>query len=404
VSGPPPAAAPGRSDGDAYPYWRLSSFYGFYFALLGAWLPFWPLYLQELGYGAAAIGALVGIMQVTKVVAPSIWGWLADRSGARLRVIRAGGLAALLVFLCIFAIEPAAARGGFIPLALIIVGYSFFWNAVLAQFEVVTLAHLGRRFRRYSLVRVWGSVGFIAAVAGLGFAFDRIALHWLPVVVAMLLAGMWLSTLSVGEAVRDGRAQAPAAGPLRDVLRRPEVVAFFAACFLLQFSHGPYYTFLSLYLELHGYSRGETGLLWSLGVVAEVVLFLMMHWLLARFSLRQILLASLALTALRWLLIGAWVDVLPLLLIAQCLHAASFASYHAAAVELVRRLFAGGHEGQGMALYSGISYGAGAATGALASGLLWSVNPVAAFALATLAALLAVAVGWRWIRLAPEPA
>ena len=139
--------------------------------------------------------------------------------------------------------------------------------------------------------------------------------------------------------------------------------------FLLQFSHGPYYTFLSVYLEMHGYSRGQTGLLWSLGVVAEVVLFLVMHRLLARFTLRQILLASLALTALRWLLIGAWVDVLPLLIFAQCLHAASFASYHAAAVELVRTLFAGGNEGQGMALYSGISYGAGAASGALVSGL-----------------------------------
>ena len=392
------AVAGGSGHGERYPYWRLSSFYAFYFALLGAWLPFWPLYLKELGYGAAAIGALVGTMQLTKVVAPSVWGWLADRSGARLRVIRAGGLAALLAFLCIFLIDPAAAQGGFVPLALIIVGYSFFWNAVLAQFEVVTLAHLGARYRRYSLVRVWGSVGFIAAVAGLGFAFDRIALHWLPAVVAALLAGMWFSTLSVGEATASVRGAAKAAMPLGRLLRRPAVMAFFAACFLLQFSHGPYYTFLSVYLEMHGYSRGPTGLLWSLGVVAEVVLFLVMHRLLARFTLRQILLASLALTALRWLLIGAWVDVLPLLIFAQCLHAASFASYHAAAVELVRTLFAGGNEGQGMALYSGISYGAGAASGALVSGLLWTVNPAFAFASATLASALAVVIGWRWLR------
>lgn len=396
------AVAGGSGQGEHYPYWRLSSFYTFYFALLGAWLPFWPLYLKELGYGAAAIGALVGTMQLTKVVAPSVWGWLADRTGARLWVIRAGGLAALLAFLCIFLIDPAAASGGFVPLALIIVGYSFFWNAVLAQFEVVTLAHLGSRYRRYSLVRVWGSVGFIAAVAGLGFAFDRIDLHWLPVVVALMLAGMWCSTLSVGEAKGGGRGAAKNAAPLGQLLRRPEVAAFFAACFLLQFSHGPYYTFLSVYLEMNGYSRGQSGLLWSLGVVAEVVLFLVMHRLLARFSLRHILLASLALTALRWLLIGAWVEVLPLLIFAQCLHAASFASYHAAAVELVRRLFTGGREGQGMALYSGISYGAGAASGALVSGLLWAVDPVAAFMAAALAAALAVVIGWRWLRL-PEP-
>ncbi len=375
----------------AVPYWRLSSFYFFYFALLGAWLPFWPLYLRDLGYSATAIGLLAGVMQATKVVAPNLWGWLADRSGARLRIIRCGAFAAMLIFAGIFL------HNSVIWLTLIVAGYSFFWNAVHAQFEVITLAHLRERVQRYSLVRVWGSIGFIVAVICLGFLFDRIALRTLPWILLLLLAGIWLSTLTIVEPAVTPSTEPRVRGALRAILRQPIVIAFFTVNFLLQISHGPYYTFFSVYLENHHYSRSETGLLWSLGVVAEVLMFLCMHRLLEKFSLRSMMLASLALTALRWLLIAFYVQALPILLFAQCLHAVTFASQHATAIEMVRRLFAGGHEGQGMALYSGVCYGGGAAVGAIGSGLLWSISPVATFVIAAAAALLALLIAWIWI-------
>jgi PPP family 3-phenylpropionic acid transporter len=377
--------------GGVEPYWRLSAFYGVYFALVGIWMSFWPLYLKELGLGAAAIGAVIAIQHATKILAPSLWGWLADRSGQRMPVIRAGALGALLVFLLLFW------RSDPLALTLIMVGYTFFWNAVLAQFEVVTLAHLGSRHQRYSLVRVWGSIGFIAVVAGLGYLFDLVSLQWLPSMMVALLVALLVVSLSVREAppvVREGGQREP----LARLLAKPAVIAFFAVCLLLQLAHGPYYTFFSIFLEQHGYSRTETGLLWSLGVVAEVLMFLVMYRLLQRFGVRAILLASLALAVVRWLLIGCFVDNLPLLLFAQLLHAATFASYHACAVDTVRRLFAGGHEGQGMALYSGLSYGAGGALGAVTSGLLWSFSPLLTFALASLASLLALGIAWYWLR------
>lgn len=376
----------------AVPYWRLSLFYAAYFSLIGIWMSFWPLYLKELGLGAVLIGLVTGIQHGTKIVAPSLWGWLADRSGRRMGVIRAGSLIAFVILLGLLWRQD-------VPwLIAVVVGYTFFWNAVLAQFEVVTLGHLGSQHQRYSLVRVWGSVGFIATVTGLGFLFDYLSLRWVPWLMVVLTGLLWLGTLSVSERAPVAPREV-ARTPLRQVLLRPEVIAFFAVCFLLQFSHGPYYTFFSLFLEQHGYSRTETGLLWSLGVVAEVGLFLVMHRLLARFGTALILLASLALTVLRWLLIGWFVDSLALLLFAQCLHAASFASYHACAVDMVRRLFVGGHEGQGMALYSGLSYGAGGAAGAVASGLLWSWSESVTFTVAAAAALLALVVAWRWLRI-----
>lgn len=374
----------------AVPYWRISSFYFFYFAMLGAWLPFWPLYLRELGHGAAAIGTLAGILQGTKIIAPNIWGWLADRSGQRVRVIRLGAFAAIAIFSAIFL------RHDFAALVLIVAGYSFFWNAVHAQFEVVAIAHLREQFNRYSLLRVWGSIGFICAVAGLGFYFDHHSVLQLPIVIFALLFGIWCASLVVAEPELQRVVAVRPRGSLRELLRQPALIAFLFSCFLLQLSHGPYYTFFSVYLEANGYGRTQTGLLWSFAVVAEVVIFLCMPRLLSRFSLRSILLASLLLAALRWVLIAWLVGYLPLLLFAQCLHAASFASHHATAIEIIRRLFHA-HPGQGMAMYSGFSYGAGAAGGALLSGVFWSISPVATFVGAASIALLAAALVWRFV-------
>jgi PPP family 3-phenylpropionic acid transporter len=372
------------------PYWRISSFYFFYFAMLGAWLPFWPLYLREIGYDAAAIGVLAGILQGTKIIAPNIWGWLADRSGQRVRIIRLGAFAAPVIFSLIFL------RRDFAALIGIVAGYSFFWNAVHAQFEVVALGHLRERVHRYSLLRVWGSIGFIGAVAGLGFYFDRHSIQDLPVFIFLLLAGIWCASLLVAEPEMRGKKIARERGSLRKLMREPALIAFMCSCFLLQLSHGPYYTFFSVYLEAHGYARAQTGLLWSFAVAAEVIIFLCMPQLLSRFNLRSILLASLLLAALRWLLIAWLVDCLPALLFAQCLHAASFASHHAAAIEIVRRLFRS-HPGQGMAMYSGFSYGAGAAGGAILSGMFWSLSPRATFIGAALIALAAASLIWRFV-------
>ena len=121
---------------DALPYWRLSSFYFFYFAVLGAMVPYWSLYLNNIGFNARDIGLLMAVIQATRIVAPNIWGWLADRSGQRLRVIRWGSFLAFVSFLLIFKNQS------FVGLALATSLYTFFWNAVMAQFEVITLSHL----------------------------------------------------------------------------------------------------------------------------------------------------------------------------------------------------------------------------------------------------------------------
>ena len=148
------------------PYWRLSSFYLFYFALLGATAPFLALYFDHLGFSSARIGELVAIPMLMRCVAPNLWGWLGDYTGQRLLIVRVGALCTLLSFALIFVSKSYA------WLALVMALHAFFWHAVLPQFEVITFAHLREQPERYSQIRLWGSAGFILTVVILGRVFE----------------------------------------------------------------------------------------------------------------------------------------------------------------------------------------------------------------------------------------
>lgn len=377
------------------PYWRLSSFYFFYFCLLGGTAPFLALYFHHLGFSAARIGELVAIPMLMRCIAPNLWGWLGDRSGQRLAIVRFGAVCTALCFAGIFLGHSYA------WLALVMAGHAFFWHAVLPQFEVITLAHLSGRTERYSRIRLWGSIGFICTVVGLGWLFERASLDAYPLALLAIMLGIIGASWWVPNAQPPARHDEARAGGFLQQLRSPGVLAFYLCVCLMQLSHGPYYTFLTLHLEALGYSRGLIGQLWALGVVAEVLLFLIMPRLLQRFSLRQVLVASFLLAALRWLLLGTLAGHLPVLLFAQMLHAATFGSFHAAAIDFVQRSFQARQQGQGQALYAALA-GTGGALGALYSGYSWgSLGPAWTFAIASLAALAAAFI--IWTRLNEDP-
>lgn len=373
------------------PYWRLSSFYLFYFASLGALLPYWALYLDTLGFAPAAIGELMAALMATKIVAPNVWGWIADHTGRHMPVVRLASAASMIAFAGVFLGD------GYPWLMAVMLVFSFFWNAALPQLETTTLRHLGERTHRYSIVRLWGSVGFILTVAVVGEVMEARGPAIVPVAVLGLMAGIWLSSLWVPAAeAPDLTVEHP---PIASILRRPQVLGLLAVCFLMQASHGPYYTFFTIYLGEHRYSSGVIGQLWALGVIAEVGIFLVMHRLVPRFGLRGLLLSSLVLTVLRWLLIGLFVDTSAVVVAAQLLHAASFGVYHATAIQLIYGFFRGRQQGRGQALYSSMSFGAGGAVGSLYSGYMWvSAGPAWTYGVAAVLAALAWLVAWRWIR------
>lgn len=345
------------------PYWRLSSFYFFYFAFVGVMAPYWPLYLRELQLSALQIGVLMSLLQVMRIFAPNVWGHLADRTGQRIRIVQAGSLLSLIFFTLVFWTDGF--WGLFLTMALV----GFFWSASLPLVEANTLSHLGERAHHYGRIRLWGSIGFIVVAVGVGTALDHATVRLLPWVILTLLLGIVATVRFMPEAVAPH--QGPGGAPLRDILRRPEVIGLFVAAVLMAAAHGPYYTFFTVHLVNAGYSKTDTGWLWALGVLVEVAVFVFMPRIFKRVSAERVLLVSLLAGMLRFLLIGWAVGSLALLLVAQVLHALTFGAYHAAAMALVHRAFKGRVQARGQALYNSIAFGIGGSAGSLYSGICW---------------------------------
>lgn len=374
-----------------FPYLRLSGFYLFYFATLGVLIPYWSPYLESLGFSIMEIGELTAILAATKVVAPNIWGWWADRRGEHLGIVRFASLASIVAFAGVFLVS------GYWWMALVIALFSFFWNASLPQFEAVTLNHLGASVERYSSIRLWGSVGFIVTVAALGPLLEWQGMWLVPVALMVLMAGIWLSSLAV-PMVPDPEHDHPHI-PLRSVLGRPVVVALLLVAFLNQAAHGTYYTFFTLYLEAFGHDKGVIGMIWALSVGAEVAVFTLMARWIPRFGERNLLLISLLIGALRWLLTALFPHSLELMFLVQMLHAASFGVIHAVSIHMVHDLFRGKLQGRGQALYSSVSFGVGGVVGSLLGGIVWAQLGVEMiFLFSALLTVVALVISWYWIR------
>jgi len=371
------------------PYWRLSGFYFFYFAVLGTLIPYWGLYLKSLGFDALAIGQLMAIPMATKIIAPNIWGWIGDRYGHRMKIVQLASFISMLIFTLIFVVQ------GFWMLALAMVLFSFFWNASLPQFEVITLHYLGEKVKQYSRVRLWGSIGFILSVLLLGWLIDRYGIVIVPYAIFFVYVAIWLSSLTVADVNIEHHDDID--GSILNVLKKPAVIAFFTAVFLMQFGHGAYYAFYSIYMEEQGYSKALIGQLWAIGVIAEVVVFIYMHHLLQRIGANVVLMLSLLFAGVRWLLIGWFADSLFMLLIAQTFHAASFGTFHAAAIHFVHQAFKGRHQGRGQALYSSLSFGLGGALGSLLAGSLWdTAGPLMTYGISAIVSFIGAYVIWQW--------
>ena len=348
----------------AVPLRRLGGFYFFYFAYLGTFAPFFSLYLEGLGLTAFDIGVVMALPQVTRIIAPHLWSTIADRSSRPVRVVRLTGLAGTVVFMGIFAGTQLAL------IVAVIFAMTFFWSAALPLMEATTLTHLGDETARYGPVRVWGSIGFIAAVIAVGHLLDHVALAAVPVLVLAMMIGMLACAFLVPEAPAVQHAGETTLGR---VLFRPEVMALIAAGACMSAAHGPYYTFFSIHLVGEGYSKAATGWLWALGVACEIGIFAWMPRLFRAYALRTILIASFALAVVRFLMIGWLAQSFVALLIAQALHAATFGAFHAASIGYVHRLFKGKLQSRGQAIYGSVAFGVGGACGGLASGYAWDL-------------------------------
>jgi MFS transporter, PPP family, 3-phenylpropionic acid transporter len=341
-------------------HFNLSRFYFVYYFFVGAFVPYWGLYLQSESFSAADIGILMSLFQISRIFAPNLWGWLADHTKQRVKWIRLTAALGLLGFVAVFWAHS------FFWLFFVMAALSLFTSSTLPLSESLTLAHLATTNGHYSKIRMWGSLGFIFAAVILGFAIDAQgikSLLWFLLAVQIILFGL---TFKLPEAVIAPHENDHFS--IWQVVKNPAVIALLIGCALMVTAHGVLYNFYSIYLAEHGYSKGMIGLLWSVGVICEIGIFMLMPKIMARFSLKNILLTSLALAVVRFSILGVAVDNIVLLLIAQSLHAATFGSFHAASVEVITQFFNGRHQARGQAIYNSVAYGVGGSIGGLSGG------------------------------------
>jgi len=373
-------------------HWRLSRFYFFYYFFVGSFVPYWGIYLQSQNFSPASIGILLSLFQISRIVAPNFWGWLADHTGHRVKWIKLTSLLGLIGFVGVFWAK------GFFWIFLIMSALSLFTSSTLPLAESLTLAHLATTDGHYSRIRLWGSIGFIVASLLLGYLIDLQGINILlwALLVAQAIIFYLSNTIPETQKIHHEKKDLS----IWKIIKTPSVVALLIGCTLMVSAHGVLYNFYLIYLKEHGYSGGTIGLLWAVGVICEILIFMMMPKILRRYSLKAILLMSLFLGVIRFILIGASPDHLYLLLIAQTFHAATFGSFHAASIEVIAYYFKGRNQARGQAIYNSVAYGIGGTVGGLGGGyLIQYLGGQIGFTVAAISPLIGFFVIWFELKL-----
>ncbi len=361
--------------------------YLLYFGQLGVLVPYLGIFLDGRGYSSAQIGELFAIITLARILGPSLWANIADKTGRTLRVLQLGSILTVVSFATIFW------QHTFWGLAFSFGLMMMFWTAVLPQLEVITMQSVKAAGSSYGAIRLWGSIGFILLTIAVGKALDYFTTD-IPIYASMLtLSALMISTFFLHQPNSERAAGEPS-GAFWKVIKQPAFLTFILSATLLQVSFGTYYGFFSLYMRDLGYSGQQTGLLIALGVVAEVVIFLFAQRLLVRYSVRGLLMLCGVLTAIRWYALGAWGDSDVVVIISQLLHAFSFGLTHAASVHFIHHQLPARFHSRGQAVYISVAFGFGGALGNYISGQIWQqgVHAYQSFTFSALAALLSALV------------
>ncbi len=327
-------------------------------------MPFLGIFLDYRDFNSRQIGEILAIVTASKVIGPSLWAMLADKTGKQLSIIRLGAFLAAISFMVLAFVD------GYLLISTFLAIFTLFWAAILPQMEVMTQNTIRRSPKIYARIRLWGSLGFIAlAVVGgeIIAVFTPQAFIYLGVSILLFL---WLTTLWLKQPKIKASAIVKQSSLVSKLLTVRFAIFFISGIFL-QISFAPYYGFFALYLRDLGYPSYAVGLLIGLGVVAEIFIFIYAGNIFKYFHVKAVLAFSILATALRWFVVAQYGDVFILLALSQVLHAASFGLNHTASILFLQQYFDNNQQSRAQAVYVGGVYGIGGAIGAFAAGIYW---------------------------------
>jgi PPP family 3-phenylpropionic acid transporter len=364
-------------------FMRLSTNYFWYFGLLGLIVPFLAVFLDARGFTSLEIGEILAVITATKIVAPSLWAQLADKSGQQLTIVKVGALLSLFCFsLIIWTFS-------YWPLMFSLAMFSLFITSILPQIEVMTLNSIRKSAKIYARIRLWGSIGFVIVAMLSGELIERYSAEAFSYIGIVILAGLFISTL-LNKQPRIAKKSSVDNVSIRAKVFNRNFLLFFFAGLMLQMSFGPYYVFFALYLKNLAYSGFLIGIFIAIGVVAEIGVFVFAAIFFKSFSLKTLISMSILLTAFRWFIVGHFANSDMALAFSQLIHALSFGLYHSASISFIQQHFNANQQSRGQAIYIGGVYGVGGAIGAYVAGLLWQegIGAVITFDFAAITALI----------------
>lgn len=311
---------------------RVSALFASSFVALGIQLPFFPVLLADRGLSDTEIAMVVAVPMILRLTTASALGALADFVGDRRRVLVAyAGLALLGALL----LGPAQ---GFAAILGATIAMSLFWNGILPVNDALATSVARSGAAVYGRMRLWGSIAFVLGNLAAG---RLVGSHGGGIVYPLLVSALVLQFVVAPLAPR---GVVPAAGGGG----RPSMWAGFAALVgdrrlmtilagvaLVQSSHAMLYGFASLYWGSIGFSGGEIGALWAVGVVGEVILFAAADRAIRRVGARGLLLVGAAGAVVRWCLFPLVGDSGLVWTVLQLAHAASFAATHLGTMHVV---------------------------------------------------------------------
>jgi MFS transporter, PPP family, 3-phenylpropionic acid transporter len=370
---------------------RLAAYYAALFAAVGIHIPFWPLWLQSRGLSASEIGWVAAAGYLIRILASPVIGHLSDHGGERRLLMIRLALAAALIWL----LFPLA--DGFGAILVLSVAAIFPFVGLMPLGDTLAMTVVGRYGMDYGRARLWGSLAFILAATLMGKVLES----WPVALLPWLMSAALLLTAAACRALPDLKVPRHEGKPpsLRPVLLNPLFLLFLGTAALNQMAHTVYYAFATIHWKAAGLSDMVIGLLWSEGVVAEIILFAVSNRVVGRFGAPALLLAAATGGILRWLVLGSTAS-LPLVALAQLLHAATFGCAHLGAIHFISRAVPAGLSARTQGVFVAVAVGLAPGLITPFSGKLYEAlgggSYLAMAGLSALSALLAWMLMRRW--------
>jgi PPP family 3-phenylpropionic acid transporter len=363
----------------------LAGFYFLFFGTVGITQPFLPAYLRSLALSTAEVGLLLALTPLASLIAPPLWGHLADRTGRLSHVVTLLTAGTALCF------APLLSVDRFPILVLTLSAYACFVSSVTPMVDSLALNHVAQRGGSYAHLRMFGSLGYVLTTTTFGLWVQQVDRSTIIVALALqIIVALW--SVSLRAHTPRGTSSHALAG-LRLLRDNKDLRWLLAATCLHWMACSPYNAMLGIHILALGLPPWVVGLSFGVGVAAEAAAMLLYPRFAERIAPRHLLCLSFAVSALRWGGMALVSSPIPLAAL-SLLHGITFGVFYVSSVAFMARRVPQHLRASGQGIFAAVTFGVGGLVGFASSGAGYSLlgGGHALFAVAGVLELLAAAL------------